>query len=124
MKMMKTMKEQLMPSSQRLLCATVTASHPDEATPCASQSHFLFARVAVGCRSHDGGGGGGLLDGGEADVGGAVQVAGLTLGAGTSAASQLTGDGDKRRRQSNEIPGQKTIHQPEQEMSLIRGDSV
>lgn len=56
----------------------------------ASQSHLLSAGVAVGCRSVNAGGGRGLLDGGEADVGGAVQVADLALGAGTSTASQLT----------------------------------
>lgn len=48
------------------------------------------AGVAAGCRNDDGGGGCGLLDGGEADVGGAVQVADLALRAGTSTTSQLT----------------------------------
>lgn len=55
-----------------------------------SQSNFLSAGVAVGCGSDDGRGGRGLLDGGEAYVGGAVHVAGLALGAGTSTTSQLT----------------------------------
>lgn len=52
----------------------------------------MSAGVAVGCRGDDDGGGGGrgLLDGGEADVGGAVQVADLALGAGTSTTPQLT----------------------------------
>lgn len=63
--------------------------------PPASQSHFLSAGVAVGCRSDDGGGGRGLLDGGEADVGGAMQVAGLALGAGTSTALQLAEEEEK-----------------------------
>ena len=50
----------------------------------------MSAGVAIGCWSDDGTGGGGLLDGGEADVGGAMHVAGLALGAGTSTTSQLT----------------------------------
>ncbi len=52
--------------------------------------------VAVGCWSDDGGGGSGLLDGGEADVGSAMQVAGLALGTGISTTSQLTEEEDER----------------------------
>lgn len=52
--------------------------------------------VAVGCWSDDGGGGRGLLDGGEADVGSAMQVAGLALGTGISTTSQLTEEEDER----------------------------
>lgn len=37
-----------------------------------------------------------LLDGGETDVGGAMQVAGLALGAGTSTTSQLTEQEEER----------------------------
>lgn len=66
-----------------------------------SQSHFLSAGVAVGCWSDDGGGGRGLLDGGEADVGGAVQVAGLALGAGTSTTSQLTEEEEEEEKRVN-----------------------
>lgn len=58
--------------------------------PPASQSHFLSVGAPVGRWSDDGGGGRGLLDGGEADVGRAVHVAGLALGAVTSTTSQLT----------------------------------
>lgn len=61
-----------------------------DSQPPTSQSHFLSVGVAVGCWSDDGGGGRGLLDGGEADVGGAMHVAGLALGTGTSTTSQLT----------------------------------
>lgn len=61
-----------------------------DSQPLRSQSHLLSAGVAVGCCSDDGGGGRGLLDGGEADVRGAMQVAGLALRAGTSTTSQLT----------------------------------
>lgn len=61
----------------------------------ASQSHFLSAGAAVG----GGGGGRGLLDGGETDVGGAVQVAGLSLGAATRPTSQLA-EGDKQHMET------------------------
>lgn len=55
----------------------------------ASQSHFLSVGVSIGCRS-EGSSGRVLLDGGEADVGGAMQIAGLALRARTSTTSQLT----------------------------------
>ncbi len=55
-----------------------------------SQSYFLSAGVAVRCWRDDGGSRRGLLDGGEADVGGAVQIAGLALRAGTATTTQLT----------------------------------
>lgn len=58
--------------------------------PHISQSHLLSVGVAIGCWCNDGCSGRGLLDGGEADVGGAMQVAGLALGARTSTTSQLT----------------------------------
>jgi len=61
--------------------------------PPTSQSHFRSAGVAIVRRSDDGGGGRGLPDRGEADVGGALHVAGLTLKAGSLNASQLTGGG-------------------------------
>lgn len=56
-----------------------------------SQSHFLTVGVAIGS------GGRGHLDGGEADVGGAVQVAGLALWTKTSSTSQLTAEEDEKK---------------------------
>lgn len=55
-----------------------------------SQSYVLSVGVAVGRRGDGGGSGPGLLDGGEADVGGAVQVADLALRLSTATTSQLT----------------------------------
>lgn len=57
----------------------------------------MSAGVAIGRWSDDGGSGRGLLDGGEADVGGAMQVAGLALGAGTSTTLQLTKEEEEER---------------------------
>lgn len=56
---------------------------------CPSQSNLLSG-VPVSGRGDDGGSGTGFLDGGEPDVGCAVEVAGLALGTGASTAFQLT----------------------------------
>ena len=71
-----------------------------------SQSNFLSAGVAVGCGSDDGRSGRGLLDRGETYVGGAVHVAGLALGAGTSTTSKLT----EEEEEEEEEEGVKWVH--------------